>query len=67
MVSFCLPWAFKPGSVGRPLPNVELRMVNEAETPMGPNQDGELWIRGRNVMIGVALFGCGSAALGSMS
>ena len=52
MVSFCLPWAFKPGSVGRPLPNVELRMVNEAETPMGPNQDGELWIRGRNVMKG---------------
>ncbi len=52
MVSFCLPWAHKPGSVGKPLPNVELRVVNEAETPLGPNQDGELWIRGRNVMKG---------------
>ncbi len=52
MVSFCLPWAHKPGSVGKPLPNVELRIVDEAEKPLGPNQDGELWIRGRNVMKG---------------
>jgi long-chain acyl-CoA synthetase len=52
MVSFCLPWAHKPGSVGKPLPNVELRIVDETDKPLGPNQDGELWIRGRNVMKG---------------
>ena len=52
MVSFCLPWAHKPGSVGKPLPNVELRIVDEMDKPLGPNQDGELWIRGRNVMKG---------------
>ena len=52
MVSFCVPWAHKPGSVGKPLPNVELRIVDETEKPLGPNQDGELWIRGRNVMKG---------------
>ncbi|MGC9260110.1 MAG: class I adenylate-forming enzyme family protein [Phycisphaerae bacterium] len=52
MVSFCVPWAHKPGSVGKPLPNVELRIVDEAEKPLGPHQDGELWIRGRNVMKG---------------
>ncbi len=52
MVSFCVPWAHKPGSVGKPLPNVELRIVDDAEQPLGPNMDGELWIRGRNVMKG---------------
>jgi len=52
MVSFCVPWAHKPGSVGKPLPNVELRIVDESEKPLGPNQDGELWIRGKNVMKG---------------
>ncbi len=52
MVSFCVPWAHKPGSVGKALPNVELRIVDEAEKILGPNQDGELWIRGRNVMKG---------------
>lgn len=52
MVSFCLPWAHKPGSVGKPLPNVELRIVDEMDKPLGPNQDGELWVRGQNVMKG---------------
>ena len=52
MVSFCVPWAHKPGSVGKALPNVELRIVDETEKPLGPDQDGELWIRGRNVMKG---------------
>ncbi len=52
MVSFCLPWAHKSGSVGKPLPNIELRVVDETEKPLGPDQNGELWIRGRNVMKG---------------
>ncbi len=52
MVSFCVPWAHKPGSVGKPLPNVELCVVDDDQRPLGRNQDGELWIRGRNVMRG---------------
>ena len=52
MVSFNTPWAYKAGSVGKPLPRVELRIVDDKDHPLGPNQDGELWVRGPNVMKG---------------
>jgi long-chain acyl-CoA synthetase len=52
MVSFNTPWANKPGSVGKPLPRVELRVVDDNDKPLGPNQDGELWVKGPNVMKG---------------
>ena len=52
LVSFSVPWAHRPGSVGRPLRDVQLRIVDEQERSLGPNQDGELWIKGPNVMKG---------------
>jgi acyl-CoA synthetase (AMP-forming)/AMP-acid ligase II len=42
-----------PGSIGPPLPNTEVRVVDWGTGEnYGPNQDGELWIRGPQVMQG---------------
>jgi thioester reductase-like protein len=43
----------KPGSVGRCVSNVECQIIDiETQQPLGPNQPGELWVRGPQVMIG---------------
>lgn len=44
----------RPGSVGRPLPGVELRLVDEAGEEIDPEDGdpGEIWIRGRNLFSG---------------
>ncbi|MGH3443548.1 MAG: long-chain-fatty-acid--CoA ligase [Nitriliruptorales bacterium] len=43
--------AVKPGAVGRPLPGVELRVVDGgADVPQG--DPGEVWVRGENVFRG---------------
>ncbi len=52
MVSFNVPWACRHGSVGKPLENVELRFVDDDGGDVPPDVDGELWIRGPNVMKG---------------
>ena len=36
----------KPGSVGRPLPCAEVRVVDESGADVGVGEPGELWIRG---------------------
>jgi acyl-CoA synthetase (AMP-forming)/AMP-acid ligase II len=42
-----------PGSVGRVLPNTELRVVDtERGSDLGPGEAGELWVRGPQVMQG---------------
>jgi acyl-CoA synthetase (AMP-forming)/AMP-acid ligase II len=42
-----------PGSIGPPLPNTECRIVDiESGEDLGANLDGELWIRGPQVMKG---------------
>ena len=42
-----------PGSVGPALPNTECKVVDVASgEDLGPNQDGEIWIRGPQVMKG---------------
>jgi acyl-CoA synthetase (AMP-forming)/AMP-acid ligase II len=47
------PGYFKPGSVGVNAPNTELRIVHPASgVDLGPDEDGELWIRGPQVMKG---------------
>ena len=52
VISLNVPWANKPGSVGRPLPGVELRIVDEDLRDVGINQDGEILVRGPNLMRG---------------
>ena len=39
----------RPGSVGTPLPGVEVRLVAEDGTPVGPGTSGELEVRGPGV------------------
>ncbi|MBI5623270.1 MAG: AMP-binding protein [Elusimicrobia bacterium] len=46
------PWAGKPGSVGRPIPGVEIRIVDDDERPLAAGQEGEICIKGDNVMKG---------------
>ena len=42
----------KPGSIGLPIPNVEVSIQDDAGKLLGPNETGELCVRGGNVMIG---------------
>jgi acyl-CoA synthetase (AMP-forming)/AMP-acid ligase II len=45
--------AVAPGSVGRPMPGTELRVVDpESGTDLGPGEPGELWVRGPQTMAG---------------
>lgn len=39
-----------PGSVGRPAPTVELKIVGDDGVEMPPGDPGEIWIKGPNVM-----------------
>ena len=41
-----------PESIGRPVPGVELRIVDDAGRPQPPGETGELWIRSPAVMEG---------------
>ena len=44
---------FKPGSVGVTVPNTEVNIVDPAtQTPLGIGEDGEVWVRGPQVMKG---------------
>lgn len=42
----------KAGSVGLPVKDVELRIVDDEGNPLDVNQDGEITVRGPNVMMG---------------
>ena len=42
----------KPGSVGRPLPGVELRLIDEGGEDVDPGDPGEIVVRGPNVFKG---------------
>jgi acyl-CoA synthetase (AMP-forming)/AMP-acid ligase II len=47
------PGRCKPGTVGQLLPNTECRIIDtESGRELGPDEDGELWIRGPQVMRG---------------
>ncbi|HYT05755.1 MAG TPA: acyl-CoA synthetase [Gemmatimonadales bacterium] len=41
----------RPGFVGTPLPGVEVRLVDERGTPLGPGTPGELEVRGSAVFL----------------
>ena len=42
----------KPGSTGILLPGLEAKIVKEDGTLAGPNEPGELWLKGENVVLG---------------
>ncbi len=42
----------KPGSVGRPLPGIEVRVVDSSGDDATPGDPAELWVRGDNVFSG---------------
>jgi long-chain acyl-CoA synthetase len=42
----------RPGSVGRPLPGVDVRIVDRQGERLSPGEDGEILIRGANIMRG---------------
>jgi 4-coumarate--CoA ligase len=46
------PGQFKPGSIGVALSNTECRVVDPDGNDLGVDEDGEIWIRGPQVMKG---------------
>lgn len=42
----------KPGAVGQPLPDIELRLVDEHGLDVADGDPGEVWVRGPNVFAG---------------
>jgi long-chain acyl-CoA synthetase len=42
----------KPGSIGRGIPGVELRVLNEAGHPVAPGEQGEIYAKGANISPG---------------
>jgi long-chain acyl-CoA synthetase len=52
VISLNVPWANKPGSVGRPIPGVEVRIIDDQDRELGRDTQGEIAVRGGNVMAG---------------
>lgn len=52
VTNWCRPDEYRPKSVGRPLPGIEERIVAPDGRVLGPDQDGEIRIKGPNVMRG---------------
>ncbi len=47
------PAKIKQGSIGPCIPNTEVKIVNyNTDAELGPNQEGEIWLRGPQVMKG---------------
>jgi long-chain acyl-CoA synthetase len=42
----------RPGSVGKPLPGVELRLVDPAGSDVPQGESGEIWVRSKSAMAG---------------
>ena len=52
VVSFNMPWQHRVGSVGRPIPNVEVAAFDDDSRRLPAGATGELWVRGPGVMQG---------------
>jgi long-chain acyl-CoA synthetase len=52
VTNVCLPHEYRPHSVGRAVPGVEERIVSDDGRILGPGEEGEIRIKGPNVMPG---------------
>jgi long-chain acyl-CoA synthetase len=52
VVSLSLPGAMRAGTVGRPLPNIEVRIIDDAGRPCPPGACGQVVVAGPTVMLG---------------
>lgn len=52
IVSVNLPDKCKPGSIGPPLDNLEVKIVNDNGQSQSTNKEGEIWVKGPNIMKG---------------
>jgi len=52
VVSLNVPWAHKLGTVGKPLPGVEVKAYDDNGQQLPPDGVGELWIKGPTIMKG---------------
>jgi len=53
VISFNLPWSNKIGTVGKPIPHVEIRIVDpETQKDVPAGGTGEIWAKGPNIMKG---------------
>ena len=53
VTNWCRPHEFRSGSVGRPIPLIDQRIVDASTgRVLPPNTDGEVWMKGPNVMQG---------------
>lgn len=52
IVSVNTPQSYKYGTSGRPLPNVEISIVDENNHALPQGKEGEIWVRGPSVMKG---------------
>jgi long-chain acyl-CoA synthetase len=50
VVALNMPHDHRAGSVGRPVPGVEVRIAGEDGEPVAPEQSGEVWLRGPMIM-----------------
>ena len=52
VVTLNTPDRWKPGTIGRPVPGVEVAIWDEQNRPLSAGEVGEIMVRGRNVMKG---------------
>jgi long-chain acyl-CoA synthetase len=52
VVALNTPDVSRPGSVGKTVPGVEVRIVDDNNNPLAPGQEGEIWLKGPMVMKG---------------
>jgi long-chain acyl-CoA synthetase len=51
-VTFNVPWDYRNGSVGKPLPGVEIKIADDNGSAQPTGETGEVWLRGPMIMKG---------------